>query len=292
MSTTPTKTSPLTDDAASHHDAATRFLDAAGVHFAYRRFGAPGAAPLVMLQHFRGNLDNWDPALTDALAREREVILVDYPGAGSSSGAFGPTIADAARQMVAFSGALELSEIDLLGFSIGGFVAQEIALIRPGLIRRLILAATGPKGGQEMHGWRKDIANAARAESKPENLLYIMFAHTDTSQAKGHEFLGRFMARTEDRDAPTDLALRDAQYDAIVEWGIPDHAALQRLTAIKSPTLIIQGDSDLMIPPELSHLMAGLIPDSRIRIYPDAAHGFLFQYPTEVAAEVTAFLTS
>jgi pimeloyl-ACP methyl ester carboxylesterase len=274
----------------THQTAETRFVDAGGVRFAYRRFGTPGARPLVMLQHFRGNLDNWDPALTDALAREREVILVDYPGAGSSTGAFGPTIADAARRMIAFLTATDLSEIDLLGFSIGGFVAQEIALIRSALVRRLILAATGPKGGPEMHGWREDIAAAARGESKPENLLYIMFAHTDTSQAKGMEFLGRFMARTEDRDVPTSVARRDAQYDALVEWGIPDHGALQRLTAILCPTLIIQGDNDLMIPTRLSHLMAGLIPDARIRIYPDAAHGFLFQEPEQVAGDVNAFL--
>ena len=192
--------------------------------------------------------------------------------------------------MIAFIDALGLEEIDLLGFSIGGFVAQEIALVRPTLVRRLILAATGPKGAPGMHGWRDDIAAAARSESKPENLLYIMFAHTEASQAKGMEFLGRFMERQEGRDAPTSDAVRDAQYDAIVEWGIPDHAALQRLTGIKSRTLIIQGDGDLMIPTKLSHLMAGLIPDARIRIYPDAAHGFLFQYPTEVAADVNAFL--
>jgi pimeloyl-ACP methyl ester carboxylesterase len=285
----------LTDGAstglgATHQTARTQFVDVEGVCFAHRRLGVPGATPLVMLQHFRGNLDNWDPSLTDALAREREVILVDYPGAGSSSGEFGPTIADTARRMIAFVSALEIPQVDLLGFSIGGFIAQEIALIRPTLLRRLILAATGPKGGPSMHGWREDIAAAARGESKPENLLYIMFAHSDTSQAKGIEFLGRFMARTDDRDAPTSLGLRDAQYDAIVEWGVPDHSALQRLTGINRPTLIIQGDGDLMIPTKLSHLMAGLIPDARIRIYPDAAHGFLFQYPGEVAADVNAFL--
>jgi pimeloyl-ACP methyl ester carboxylesterase len=276
--------------AVTHNNAETLFVDAAGVRFAYRRFGRPGELPLVMLQHFRGNLDNWDPALTDALAAEREVILVDYAGVGSSTGEPSRTIASMARQMIAFADALGLAQIDLLGFSIGGFVAQEIALVRPALVRRLVLAATGPKGAPGMHGWREDIAAAARAESKPENLLYVMFAHTDTSQARGKEFLGRFIARREGRDAPTSDAVRDAQYDAIVEWGIPDHAALQRLTGIKSPTLVMQGDNDLMIPTKLSHLLAGLIPDARIRIYPDAAHGFLFQYPAEVAAEVNAFL--
>lgn len=273
-----------------HVSAPTQVVDVAGVNLAYRRFGAPAEVPLVLLQHFRGNLDNWDPAFTDALARDREVILVDYPGVGSSSGAFGPTITDTARCMIDFAGALGLEQVDLLGFSIGGFVAQEIALIRPALVRRLVLAATGPKGAPGMHGWREDIERAARGESKPENLLYVMFAHTDSSQAKGMEFLGRFMARQDGRDAPTDDAARDAQYDAIVEWGVPDHAALQRLTGIRSPTLIIQGDGDLMIPTKLSHLMAGLIPEAQIRIYPDAAHGFLFQHPQQVAGDVGAFL--
>ena len=217
--------------------------------------------------------------------------MIDYPGVGSSRGEFGPSIADVARDMIASITELGLDEIDLLGFSIGGFVAQEIALVRPTLVRCLVLAVTGPKGVPGMHGWREDIAAAARGESKLENLLYIMFAHTDTSQAKGKEFLRRFTERHEGRDAPTSDAARDAQYDAVVEWGIPDHAALQRLTGIKSPTLIIQGDDDLMIPTKLRHLMAGLIPDAQIRIYPDAAHGFLFQYPEEVAADVNAFLT-
>ena len=276
----------------THQTAETRAVQAAGVAFAYRRFGRPTGLPLILLQHFRGNLDNWDPALTDALAAEREIILVDYPGVGSSTGEPSKTIAETARRMIAFLDALGLERIDLLGFSIGGFIAQEIALVRPTLVRRLVLAATGPKRAPGMHGWRADIADAARGESKPENLLYIMFAHTDASQAKGREFLGRFAQRQADRDAPTSDAARDAQYDAIVEWGIPDHAALQRLTGIESPTLVIQGDGDLMIPTQLSHLMAGLIPDAQIRIYPDAAHGFMFQYPAEAAADVNAFLAS
>jgi pimeloyl-ACP methyl ester carboxylesterase len=280
----------MTTTAATNHNAArTELVEHRGVEFAYRRFGGPAQTPLLMLQHFRGNLDNWDPALTDALAAQREVILVDYPGVGASTGEPSSTISQMARQMIAFASALGLERIDLLGFSIGGFVAQEIALIRPTLVRRLVLAATGPKGAPGMHGWREDIATAARGESKPENLLYVMFAHTETSQAKGREFLGRFLER-QDRDAPTSDAARDAQYDAIVDWGIPDHAAMQRLTGIQQPTLVIQGDQDLMIPTKLSHLLAGLIPDAQIRIYPDAAHGSLFQYPAEAAAAVNEFL--
>jgi pimeloyl-ACP methyl ester carboxylesterase len=276
---------------ATSKTAETRFVHTAVSRFAYRRFGRPGALPLVLLQHFRGNLDNWDPALTNALAVEREVILVDYPGVGSSTGEVGSTVAETARRMMEFVDALGLDGIDLLGFSIGGFVAQEMCLVRPTLVRRLVLAATGPKGAPGMHGWRDDIAAAARGESKPENLLYIMFAHTDTSQAKGREFLGRFLERA-DRDTPTSDNVRDAQYDAVCDWGIPDHSSLQRLTGIASPTLVLQGDNDLMIPTKLSHLLAGLIPDARIRIYPDSGHGFLFQYPTEVAAEINAFLAT
>jgi len=176
----------------THQTAETRFVDAGGARFAFRRFGSPGATPLVMLQHFRGNLDNWDPALIDALAGEREVILVDYPGVGSSSGDFGPSIADAARDMIAFIAALDVSEVDLLGFSIGGFVAQEIALIRPALVRRLVLAATGPKGAPGMHGWREDIALAARLDqSTADSLLHIFFTPSEASRAKGGAFLGR-----------------------------------------------------------------------------------------------------
>ncbi len=275
---------------ATSKTAATQMVTAGSVDYAYRRLGHGDDVPLVLLQHFRGNLDNWDPALVDALAAERDLILVDYPGVGSSGGDPGTSISSMARQMIAFVGALGLNRIDLLGFSIGGFVAQEMTLVRPTMVRRLVLAATGPKGAPSMHGWRHEIAAAARGESTPENLLYIMFAPTATSRSKGDEFLGRFLERQDARDAPSTNAARDAQYDAIVEWGIPDHAALQRLTAITCPTLVIQGDSDRMIHPKVSHLMAGLIPDAQILIYPDAAHGFLFQYPTEVAADINTFL--
>ena len=272
--------------------APTQFARAAdGVTYAYRRFGKAGDVPLLMLQHFRGNLDNWDPALIDALAADREVILVDYAGVSSSAGQPAHTVAETARQVIAFADAIGLTRTDLLGFSLGGFVAQDVALTRPALVRRLVLAGTGPQGAPGTHGWRQDIADHARADNPGgEDLLYIFFAHTETSQAKGMEFLGRFLQRTEDRDTASSLAVRDAQYDAVLDWGIPNHGALQRLTGIKAPTLIIQGDNDLMIPTRLSHLMAGLIPDAALRIYPDAAHASLFQYPEEAAADVNAFL--
>jgi len=275
----------------THQTAPTEFVDCGEVTYAYRRFGRPRAVPLVLLQHFRGNLDNWDPAFTDALADEREIILVDAPGVGASTGATKHTVAETAQSILVFLDALGLREIDLLGFSLGGFVAQDIALVRPWAVRRLVLAGTGPKGAPGMHGWRDDIQEASRHdEGSGDDLLYLFFAHTATSQAKGMEFLGRFLQRTEDRDPATTTAVREAQYDAVLEWGIPNHAALQRLTGIACPTLILQGDDDLMIPTKASHLMAGLIPDAELRIYPDAAHASIFQYPTEAAQGVSGFL--
>lgn len=262
-----------------------------GVRYAYRRFGKKSGTPLVFLQHFRGDMDNWDPAVVDAIAEEREVILLDNQGVGLSSGTVPATITEMGRDVIVFADALELGEIDLLGFSLGGFVAQEVVLIRPALVRRLILTGTGPKGGVLMHGWRQDIAEHARnPDLGAEDLLYIFFAHTDTSQAMGAEFVGRFTSRTEDRDIFSTLAARDAQYDAITEWGIQDYNALSRLAAIAQPTLVTQGDNDLMIPTRNSHLLAALIPEAELLIYPDAGHASLFQYPDRYAADVNAFL--
>jgi pimeloyl-ACP methyl ester carboxylesterase len=277
---------------ATHQTATTELVEADGIEFAYRRFGRPREAnPLVLLQHFRGNLDNWDPAFTDALAEEREIILVDPPGVGASTGAPKRTVAETARSILGFLDAVSLREIDLLGYSLGGFVAQDLALLRPWAVRRLVLVGTGPKGAPGMHGWREDIQESSRHDDgSPEDVLYIFYAHTETSQAKGRESLERIFRRTEDRDPTPTLAVREAQYDAVLEWGIPDHSALERLTGISCPTLILQGDNDLMIPTRQSHLMAGLIPDAQIKIYPDANHGSIFQYPAEAAEDVNAFL--
>jgi pimeloyl-ACP methyl ester carboxylesterase len=264
-----------------------------GVRYAYRRFGnSGGGVPVVLLQHFRGNLDNWDPALLDALAGEREVIAFNNVGVASTDGTTPNSVTQMARDAIIFLEALKLEEVDLLGFSLGGFVAQEIALLRPSLVRKLILAGTGPQGGPVMHGWRKDIAENARVDQAgAEQLLYIMFRHTPSSQAKGVEYLGRFMAR-KDRDTPSNVATRNAQYDAVVEWGVPDHNKLQRLAAIQQPTFVANGDDDLMCPPRLTHLMGGLIPNAEVKIYPDAGHGFLWQHHTEFGADVKAFLSA
>ncbi len=274
--------------------APNSFIDAVnGVRYCYRTVGTStgGQPPLLLLQHFRGSLDSWDPLLVDQLAAEREVIMVDNTGVGLSSGSTPSTVAEMARDAIAFCAALELTRLDLLGFSLGGFVAQDIALTRPDLVNRLVLAGTGPKGAPGMHGWRKDIADRARADQPgAESVLYIFFAHTPTSQALGGEFLGRAFQPRDDQDGPVTFAARDAQYDAVVRWGIPDLSKLERLTGIGQPTLILQGDNDLMIPTRGSHTMAGLIPNATLHIFPDAAHASLFQYPHEAAAVIDAFL--
>jgi pimeloyl-ACP methyl ester carboxylesterase len=262
--------------------------------YAYRRFGSVSdGVPLVFLQHFRGNLDNWDPVLVDAIAERREVILVDNVGVGGSSGVVPTTVAQMARDITAFLDALEVTRYDLLGFSLGGFVAQELALLRPTAVRTVTLAGTGPMGAPRMHGWREDIRRESHHDqSTAESLLYIFFAHTDSSRALGAQFLTRIFERQENRDAPTTTAVRDAQYDAVLDWGIPDLGKLERLRGITQPTLILQGDNDLMIPTPGSHILAGLIPDARLHIFPDAAHASIFQYPEQAAALVNAFLDS
>jgi pimeloyl-ACP methyl ester carboxylesterase len=277
----------------SYISAENRRIEAAnGIRFAYRDVGS-GEVPLVLFQHFRGNLENWDSALIDALTQNRRVVTFDYVGVGGSTGQTDHTIAEMARGTVAFLDAMQLAEVDLLGFSIGSFAAQEITLTRPALVRRLVLASSAPQGAAGMHGWAKDVIDAVgKAKTGPEGVLAVFYAPSAASQDAGKQSLQRiFGARTKDRDVETTWQTRQAQYDAVCSWGVPDHALLQRVSAIDCPVFIANGDSDPMILPHDSHLLAGLIPQAKVKIYPDSAHGFLFQHATEFAADVEAFLT-
>jgi pimeloyl-ACP methyl ester carboxylesterase len=261
-----------------------------GVDFAYRDTGE-GNMPLVLLQHFRGNLDSWDPALIDELAAARRVVAFDNAGVGGSTGTTPHLVEHMAHDAIAFITAMGFSRVDILGFSIASFIAQDIALIRPDLVRSLILASAAPKGATGTHGWAPEVIGAVgKPETKPDEYLDVFFARSPSSRQAGQQALGRMYARTEDRDKPTTWVTRNAQYDAVCTWGIPDHAALQRLTAVRQPVFVANGDGDPMIPPRYSHLIAGLIPDASIKIYPDAAHGFLFQHHAEFAADATEFL--
>ena len=264
-----------------------------GVDYACRDTGGgEGAVPLVLLQHFRGNLDNWDPALIDALASARRVVTFDNAGVGGSTGTTPDTIEQMARDAIAFLAAMEFSQVDLLGFSIGSFVAQQIALVRPAIVRRLVLASSAPKGAAGMHGWAPEVIGAiGTPQTSPEAYLDVFFTQSAASREAGQEALRRMYTRTEDRDTATTWATREAQYDAVCTWGIPDHALLQRLSALGMPVFVANGDSDPMILPHYSHLLAGLIPHAQVKIYPDSAHGFLFQHHAEFAADVNTFLT-
>jgi pimeloyl-ACP methyl ester carboxylesterase len=261
-----------------------------GIDYAYREIGT-GSVPLVLLQHFRGNLENWDPQLVDALASQRRVVAFDNAGVGATTGTTPNTIEQMARDAIAFIAALDAPLIDILGFSIGSFVAQEIALIRPDLVRRLVLASSAPRGGAGMHGWAPDVINAVgQPQPDPKGYLDVFFTSSAASRQAGQETLSRIYGRTTDVDKPTNWATRQAQYDAVCDWGIPNHAALQRVSAIGHPVFIANGDSDPMILPHFSYLLAGLIPQASVKIYPDAAHGFLFQHAGEFAADVAEFL--
>jgi pimeloyl-ACP methyl ester carboxylesterase len=287
--TTPSR--ETTDTPARYLDASTERVTADnGIEYAYRQLGE-GDVPLVLLQHFRGNLDNWDPALIDALAANRRVVTFDNVGVGATNGRTPNTVEAMADGAIAFLEAMEFQRVDLLGFSIGSFVAQEIALIRPDVLRRVVLASAAPQGAAGMHGWAPDVIGVVGTpQTSPEGYISVFFAPTATSREAGQQAAGRIFGRTTGRDEPTTWQTRQAQYDAVCAWGIPNHSLLQRVAAIELPVFVANGDSDPMILPRYSHLLAGLLPDVRFKIYPDSAHGFLFQHHSRFAADVHEFL--
>lgn len=264
---------------------------ASGIDYAYRDVG-DGDVPVVLLQHFRGNLDNWDPALIDALASSRRVVAFDNVGVGMSTGTTPSSVDQMAHDALAFLSAMHFDQVDLLGFSIGSFVAQEIALLRPEILRRLILASSAPRGAAGMHGWAPDVIGAVgQREPNPDGYLDVFFAPSPTSRQAGQAALQRMLARQQDRDRPTTWETRVAQYDAVCAWGIPDHALLQRLRAVEVPVFVANGDSDPMILPHYSYLLAGLVPQAQLKVYPDSAHGFLFQHHGQFASDIDTFLS-
>jgi pimeloyl-ACP methyl ester carboxylesterase len=279
------------ETAMSYAGAASRRITADNaIEYAYRDLGESDV-PLVLLQHFRGNLDNWDPALIDALTADRRVVAFDNVGVAATTGRTPSTVEAMAHDAIAFIEGMGFQRIDLLGFSLGSFVAQEIALIRPDLLRRVVLASSAPQGAAGMHGWAPEVIGAVgQPETSPEGYISVFFAPTDTSREAGREAAGRIFGRTTDRDEPTTWQTRQAHYDAVCAWGIPDHSLLQRVAAIELPVFVANGDSDPMILPRYSYLLAGLLPDACLTIYPDSAHGFLFQHHDQFAADVHAFL--
>jgi pimeloyl-ACP methyl ester carboxylesterase len=265
-----------------------------GDTFVYRRYGNTkrDTPPLLCLQHFRGNLDQWDPASCDRIAQDREIILLANRGVGRSTGRVPDNVEAMTRDTIAFVSTLGLKSVDLLGYSLGGYIAQEMALLQPRLVRRIVLAGTAPRGGPNIHRWSDKVFSLAAADTpSAANFLGVFFSGSEQSRTKGMEYLGRIRARKVEPDQQTDLATRDAQLAAITEWGIPDESRLNRLAGITQPTFVANGDNDEMMHTANSVLLADKLPNSQLRIYPDANHGFLYQYPELFADHVRTFLS-
>jgi pimeloyl-ACP methyl ester carboxylesterase len=277
----------------THQTAPTQFVEANGIRFAYRRFGKTGAVPLVFNMHLNGTMDHWDPAVTDGIAQEREVILFNNAGVSSSSGDVPTTIQAMAANAIVFIKALGLTKVDVLGFSIGGFVAQEITLQAPDLVRRLILIATGPRGGESMANLTPETQAAFSATYDHPDHLWLrgFFTSSEASQAAGHKFLKRFRLRSTDRDPEVNEKVTPAQIEALLKWGAPQKS-FDYLKAIKQPTLVADGGVDVIIYTVNSFILQKNLPNAQLILYPDASHGSHYQYPELFVRHVSLFLSA
>jgi pimeloyl-ACP methyl ester carboxylesterase len=276
----------------THETAPTQFVEANGIRFAYRRFGKDGGVPIVFNQHFQGTLDHWDPAVTDGLAATREVILFDNAGVSSSSGETPESFQEMGANAIAFIRALGLDRVDVLGFSIGGMVAQEIALQAPDLVRKLILVGTGPRGA-DMSTSQSSAIFAGTYDPAEHLWLKVHFSPSAASQAAGLAFLERQLRR-QDRDLLVGEQTVAAQIAAIGKYMAyrESEGYLDYLKNIRQPTLVVQGSSDVIIPTYNSYVLQQTLPNAQLILYPDANHGSFYQYPDLFVAEATLFLDS
>jgi len=271
--------------------AKTSYIEADGVRFAYRSFGAASGVPLVFTHRFRATMDDWDPAFLDVLARERPIILFDNAGIGLSSGDSADSIAGMAKSAAEFIVKAGHDTVDVFGWSMGGAVAQQLALDRPDLVRRVVLNGTGPGGAPDAPRTPDKVWEVAlKPAYEAEDLLYLFFAPTETSRAAGRTHLQRMNKRQEAPEPPVKLETIKAQVAALGAWAAGKNSAYARLAEIAMPVLIANGSHDIMVHAYLSYIMTQHIPNSRLTLYPDAGHGFMFQYPELFGGHVLEFL--
>jgi len=273
----------------THETVPTSFIEVDGVNFAYRRWGKSSGVPLFFVQHFRGGLDSWDPLLTDGLAEGREVILFNGRGNASSGGTPRDNFEAMADDIAAVIEALGLTQVDLLGFSIGGFQAQEVALRHPHLVRKLLLVGTGPRGTSELAPEIMSIAT--KPQPSGEDLIFLFFGRSEAAQQAGLAYLGRCFKRA-DQDPPLSPEAVQAQVAAMAAYSrpAPGEDPYAPLKTIHQPTLIVNGTDDVMIASINSWHLVQNIPDAQLIIYPDAGHASHFQYPARFLKHATQFL--
>jgi pimeloyl-ACP methyl ester carboxylesterase len=277
-------------EVATLESAPTHYVEGGGIRFAYRKLGPSTGTPLVLLQHFSGNIDAWDPAVVNTLAVDRPVIAFDNAGVGRSTGNTPDSVEAMARDAVTFIEQLGFSEVDLLGYSLGGCVAQQMAAEHGPLIRKLILVGTAPRGGEEH--LLAVLKEAFSRSETPDPRLPLFFTRSAASQAAGKAFLKRVYTRTEDRDIDSGSAVTDPQAKALITWCAtpdPEHTILR---AITQPALVVSGSSDTMLPADNAYTMFKALSNAQLVLYPDSGHGALFQHHEFFVSHVGTFLNS
>jgi pimeloyl-ACP methyl ester carboxylesterase len=275
--------------------APTQFVETKLEKYAYRRFGKGTGLPLLCLQHFTGTLDNWDPAVTDPLASGREVILFESAGLGRSTGQVPENMSEMAAHALAFVDALGLKRVDILGYSLGGMVAQQIALDRPSLVRKMLLVATAPEGGEDiMHMEKPELKKITDDPDLPglEKLVKLFFAPSESSQAAGEAFAARLAARKQDREPLAGLPVAMAQIAAFRAWEHFSGERFAKLSKMTQPCLVVNGVFDNMIPVRNSYMLSEHLPTAMLLTYPDAGHGSLFQFHNSFVRQASLFLDS
>jgi pimeloyl-ACP methyl ester carboxylesterase len=259
-----------------HETAPAQFVQVGDAEVAYRRFGRREAPPLVLLNYFAANMDDWDPKITNGFAAARDVIILDYPGIGLSSGTTPSTVAAMTRDFARFCRTLELSSFDIVGFPLGGMIAQQLAFEFPDMVRRMILLGTGPRGGEGMTFTELSVDEL----DDPESLvMFAFFSPSEASKAAGRAYLERRKLRATDRDEPVSRHAAIAQLEAIREWGaIPSENRFAMLGNIRQPTLIVHGNKDVVVMPINAFLLAEHLPNAQLIMYPDASHGAQSQH--------------